>query len=397
MRQSIRVIVYNEDDDFAPTIRSDVLSVEGAQIVAEVDERMLIEQAVQQFPAEILMMHLDPMPEQLLPLAAHIASSHPDLAVFVISETSDAQHILTALRAGIREFLTKPIERDLVVQAIRKVASSSTQNVEMGRLIPIMGTMGGAGASVMAVNLAVEISEMTHKKPVALVDLDFRYGQLATMLDVHADYTIADLCDTPEQLDTAMIDRAMVKHASGIHLLARPNHFGQADMISAADCASVLNALRQMYAYVIVDGPTRFDPGGLAVLDLGDTCLFLIQLVVTSIRSTHRMMNELKSNGYNLDRFRLVCNRYTAEAGHLQIPHVESTLDKKVDYRVPADWRTVSAAVNLGKPLAEHAPKSRVRTAIREIAESIAQPEEAATSESAGRTGLLGRLFQSVS
>jgi len=398
MRQSIRVIVYNEDDDYAPTIRSDVLSVEGAQIIAELDERALLEQAVQQFPAEILVMHLDPTPEQVLPLAAHIASAHPELAVFVISQTSDAQHILTALRAGIREFLTKPVERALVVEAIQKVASTASLHAEVGRLIPIMGTMGGAGASVLAVNLAVELADLSRKKAVALVDLDFRYGQLGTMLDVHADYTIADLCDTPEQLDVAMIEKAMVKHETGVHLLSRPNHFGQADMITSADSASVLNALRQMYEYVIVDGPTRYDAGGPAVLDLGDICLFVIQLVVTSVRSTHRMFGELQNNGYNLDRFRLVCNRHTADTGHLQIPHVESTLNKKVDYRIPADWRTVSSAVNLGRPLAQHAPKSRVRAAIRELAESIVSPErETVSTDSAAKGSLLGRFFQSVS
>jgi len=173
MKQSIRVIVFNEDEEYAATIRSDVLSVEGAQIVAEVDERALLEQAVGQFPAEILVMHLDPATDQLLPVAAQLASDHPELAVFVISTTTDAQHILTALRAGIREFLTKPVDRELVVQAIQRVAALTTSNVEVGRLIPILGTMGGSGASMLAVNLAAELADLSEKGKVALVDLDY--------------------------------------------------------------------------------------------------------------------------------------------------------------------------------------------------------------------------------
>ena len=398
MRQSVRVIVFNEDETYSSTVRADILHLDGVQIVAEVDERSLIEQALAQFPAEILLVHLDPTPEQVLPMAAEIATNHPELAVFVVSETSDAQHILTAMRAGVREFVTKPVDRELLEQAFAKVAVTSSTSEEAGRLISVLGTIGGAGASMLSANLAVELGALARNRPVAVVDLDFRYGQLATMLDLQADYTIADLCDTPEQLDTAMIQRAMVKHSSGIHLLARPNHFGQADLITAADCASVLNSLRQMYEYVVVDGPIRFDPGGLAVLDLADISLFVIQLIVTSVRNTHRMFSELREGGYNLDRFRLVCNQDTTESCHLQIEHIEKTLDKSVEYRIPADWKTVSAAINVGTPLAEMAPKSRVRMAIRELAEHIANPDPAAEGNGQGsKGGLLGRIFSAAS
>jgi pilus assembly protein CpaE len=216
------------------------------------------------------------------------------------------------------------------------------------------------------------------------------------MLDVQAEYTIADLCDTPEQLDAGMIDKALVKHENGIHLLARPNQFNQADLITAADCASVLNALRQMYEYVIVDGPVRLDPNQWVVLDLANTSLFVMQLVVTSVRTVHRIFEALQSHGYNLDRFKLVCNRHLVEKGHLQIEHVENTLNKKVDYRIPSDWKAVSGSVNLGKPLAQSAPKSHARLAIRGLAEAIAHPGHESAQKKPDKAGLLGRFFQSA-
>jgi len=116
MRQSVRVIVFNGDEEYSATIRSELLRLEDVQIVAEVDEFAMIAQAVGQFPAEILIMHLDPAPAVVLPIAAGIASSHPDLAVFVIAESPDAEHVLIALRAGVREFLTKPVDRALLAE-----------------------------------------------------------------------------------------------------------------------------------------------------------------------------------------------------------------------------------------------------------------------------------------
>lgn len=397
MRQSVRVIIANGDEDYSVTIRSELLGLDGVQIVAEVDELALVEQAVGQFPAEILLVHLDPVPEVTLPVAAKVAMAHPDLAVFVLSESTDPQHILTAMRSGVREFLTKPIDRGLVTAAIEKVVAQSGSAVEVGRLISILGTIGGVGASMLATNLAIELAGFAKDRPVALVDLDFRFGQLATMLDVQADYTIADLCSTPEQLDASIIDRVMVKHSSGLHLLARPNQFAQADQITAAHCASVLSSLQQTYEYVVVDGPNRFDPGGLAVLDLADINLFVMQLLVTSVRNVHRMFGELQEGGYNLDRFRLVCNRIGQDTSHLGIEQVEQTLNRKIAYQIPDDWKTVSGAINVGGALMDIAPKSRVRAAIREIAESIALPHDAAVKKSERGSGLFGRIFSGAS
>lgn len=395
MRQLVRVIIYNAQEDSSAAVRADLLSLDGVQIVAEVDELALVEQAVRQFPAEILLVNLDPSPAAILPVAASIASTRPEPAVFVMSESADAQLILAALRAGIREYLTKPLDRPQLAAAIEKIAAAASTSQEVGRLISVFGTIGGVGASVVAANLAAELNDLSARKPVALVDLDFRYGQQATMFDLQADYTIADLCDKPEQLDAAMIARAMVKHGSGLHLLARPNHFNQADQITAAHCASVLSSLQQVYEYVVVDGPVRFDVGGAAVLDLADVNLFVMQLLVTSVRNVHRIFGALRDGGYNLDRFRLVCNRVGQESSHLGIEHVEKTLNKKIAYQVPDDWKTVSSSINVGTPLIEMAPKSRVRAAIREIAENIARPQESrpAGGSNGQRSGLLGRIF----
>lgn len=399
MRRSVRVIIFNGDEDYSATLRGDLLCIPGVQIVAEIDEPGLIDQAVQQFPAELLIAHLDPAPDVALPLAAKVATDHPDLAVFVISESTNGQHILMAMRAGIREFLTKPVEPHLIRGALDKVLSQTTATTQVGRLIPILGTIGGAGASILATNLAVELADLVKGKPVALVDLDFRYGQLGTMLDLQADYTIADLCDTPEQLDESMVNRAIVKHSSGVHLLARPNTFQQADQITAAHCATVLTSLQQVYEYVVVDGPNRSDPGGLAVLDLADVNLLVIQLLVTSVRNVHRMLEELREGGYNLSRFQLVCNRVGRDSAHLEIDHVESTLGLKVLHQVPDDWRAVSASVNMGVPLMESAPKSRTRLAIRALAEKILHPEQEGEDGECGKAGagLLGRLFSTAS
>lgn len=397
MKQSFSAIIFNRDEDYSATMRSDLLSIPGMHIVAELDELALIENAITQFPVDLLVAHLDPAPDAILPVITGVAQAHPELAVYVVSESTDGKHILIAMRAGVREFLTKPVDRGQLELAAGKLLASRVDEHERGTLISILGVIGGAGASMLAANLAAEISDLTRPGEVALVDLDFRYGHLGTMLDLQADYTIAELADTPEQVDTGMIEKAMVKHESGLHLLARPNSFAQADQITGAHCAAVLTALRQVYKYVVVDGPMRFDPGGLAVLDMADINILLIQLLVTGVRNLHRMLEELRNEGYNLGRFMLVCNRVGRDSTHLEVQHVEQTVRVEVAHQIPDDWKQVGTAINMGVPLMNIAPRSRVRLAIRELAEKIITPESVPPETNDRKGTLLDRLFQKAS
>ncbi|MBI4582133.1 MAG: hypothetical protein HY718_20725, partial [Planctomycetes bacterium] len=61
------------------------------------------------------------------------------------------------------------------------------------------------------------------------------------------------------------------------------------------------------------------------------------------------------------------------------------------------DWKAVGACVNMGVPLAESAPKSRTRQAIRELAERIVGAEDPGVTGGRERgNGLLGRIFSAT-
>lgn len=394
MARGIRAIIYNGDEAYASALRALLLGVDGLQIAAEVDDAALVASATAQFPCDLVVAHIDPNPGEIIALLSQLPAANPDLPIFAISECSDGQVILTAMRAGIREYLTKPVDKRQLVEAIDRVVQQAASRVEPGAILAVMGSVGGSGATTVAVNLAVELAGLSGER-VALVDLDYRFGQVATMLDLQPQFTIADLCDTPEQFDSQMLKQAMVEHASGVHVLARPNHFAQAELITGAHCASVLTALQDQYRYVVVDGPTRYDVGAKSVFDLASLHLMVLQLLVPSVRNVYRILEEMASNGYNLDRVRVVCNRASKESGYLEKEHVEATLNREIFFTVPDDWRTISASVNMGVPLAQSAPKARVRQAFSELAGRIHAPAEAAEEGPGGakKGGVLSKLF----
>ncbi len=391
--KAVRVIVFNMDESFGPVLRRTLQQFKAVRVVAEVDEPAILPHVAQQSNADVLLLHLDPTPEAVLPIAGDLVSAHPDLAIFAISESTDGKLILSAMRRGFREFLTKPLDDAMLGEAISKIAQQSNQSDGTGTLISLLGTAGGVGTTTMAANLAVELQDMC-SGGVTVVDLDYRFGQIATFLDVSPTYTIADLAHSTEELDQQLIERTLIEHPSGVRVLSRPTHFVQSDTITAANCVNVLTNLLAMNEYVIVDGPNRYDAGASAILDLADITLLVIQLLVPSVRNAQRILQGMEEGGFDSERAKLLVNRVGRESGPLSLSDMEGTLNKRVFQSVPDDWVTVSNAINLGETLAERGPKSKVRTAVQDLATRIHAPDRAGDAKEPAKKGkLLSKIF----
>ena len=394
MGQDLKFMILSADEQFTVGVRAMLLKFEGAKIVAEVDEPGLLTQAVGQFRVDVLLVNLDPAPESVLPMLGEVVAAHKELAVFAASSSSDGPLILKVMRLGVKEFLPKPIEEQALNEAIQRIASHRVESPAQGKLITVIGTSGGVGTTMIATNLAVELAALASGQ-VTVVDLDYRFGQVATLLDVDPTYTLADLCGSPEHLEAAVVTRALFKHSTGVQVLSRPNDFVESENLTAAACMGVLSTLMHMNEYVVADGPTRLDLGAKSILALSDVNLLIVQLLVPCVRNATRILENMRQNGYNLDRMKLVCNRVGRESAHLSAAHVSETLGLDVFATIPDDWAVVSGAINLGEPLLTHGPKTKVRASLQEIAVRLHRGDAHTDDDDkdARKKGLIGRIF----
>ena len=392
MGRNLKFIVLNGEEQFGGELRAMLGGIDGVRVVAEVEEPALLTSAVDQFPVDVVLVNLDPNPEAVLPIVADIAKDRRALTIFAVSESTDGPLILRAMRTGVKEFLPRPIETASLVEAIDKVTVDRVETATDGKLIAVVGTSGGVGATMFASNLAVELSTLA-TGGVTVVDLDYRFGQVATLLDITPTYTLADLCGSPEALEASVITRALTRHSSGVHVLSRPAQFADADTITGAACMGVVSTLLQMNEYVVTDGPTRFDLGASSVLSLSDVNLLLVQLLVPCVRNAVRILERIRSDGYSLEHTKLICNRVGRDSGHLTTDNVAETLGLEVFATIPDEWSVVSAAMNLGEPLQMHSPKTRVRQAIQAVAERLHGPVDVSDDRDMRKKGLIGRIF----
>jgi pilus assembly protein CpaE len=90
--------------------------------------------------------------------------------------------------------------------------------------------------------------------------------------------TIVDISPRVEELDREIVEDVMLKHAaSGLHILAAPSRPEYAEKVTSSQFAKVLEYLRHMYEYVIVDTASLLTDITLAAIDVSD----LLVLVTT--------------------------------------------------------------------------------------------------------------------
>jgi pilus assembly protein CpaE len=393
MARGIRAIVINLEEEYAIELRSKFLAVEGLKIVAELDEPALFDTAIKQFPADLVVIHLDPDPESLIRLGAQIVEKYPDLALFAVSASDNPQLILQAMRSGFREFLLRPIEDQHLAEALNRISKLATSQMETGKLICTLGAVGGCGATTFAVNLACELAQVA-KRSAVVVDLDLYFGHVATLLDLTPQFSLADLCQTLDSIDPSMVEKALIKHETGLSVLARPIHFAQAGQITVANIATILNTLCTMFDYVVCDGPSRVEAVKPGILDLADTTFVILNLTVPAVRNIDRVMQELTREGYNLDRMKLILSRFATEHNTLSVEDIEQTLNRKIFASLPEELKTINTAINTGQPLLTGAPKSKIRQIIKNLALNIHDPQaDSALKNNIARGGLLARML----
>jgi pilus assembly protein CpaE len=235
-----------------------------------------------------------------------------------------------------------------------------------GRLISVFSTKGGAGKSVVASNLAVILARQT-SAPVALVDADLQFGDVAVMMKLTPQHTIVDAVAAIQRLDASLLQSLLVRHEpSGLYVLPAPVEPAFADQVSGADMVRIVKILQSFCAYVVIDTPAHFNDVVLALLEESDDILLISGMDIPNIKNVKLGLQTLRLLNIPVSKLKLVLNRSNSKV-KLDIGEVERTLQMKADALIPSDI-LVPQSVNKGVPAVIDAPKSAVSRSLEQLA-----------------------------
>ena len=322
-----------------------------------------------------------------------LAREFPGLYILALSATNTGEHALETMRAGAHDLLGKPlreVDLSIAIEKARKARVRREPSERRGKVVTVFSNKGGNGTTTIAANLSDALAT-DHGKRVVVVDLVMGQGDVTMFFNVSPTYTVLDLARNNGKADPEYVDSLIVRHSSGVCILADPPRIEDADKISAEQVREILATLRSTFDVVVVDTTHQFDEKTLAALEMSDTVLLVTLLNLPSLKNTGRSIELFARLGILDDRVKLVLSRYLPND---EIPResIEGILNCTVFHAVPNDYPTVLSSINRGKLLSEIAPGKEVTEAFRKMAEQLVGP--AAPREARKRKrGFMEKVF----
>jgi len=270
--------------------------------------------------------------------------------IFAVGSMRQPQVIVSAMRAGAREYIERPTNTTELLEAFVRLSTAQRKGDRegpRGKVFTVVNAKGGSGATTTAVNLALALHS-AHGN-VALVDIA-PLGHAALHMNLKPQFTVVDAIRNLHRLDSSLLESFMTRHADGLQLLAGVNAPEVTDP-PTAEFAKLFDLLVGHFRYVVVDASSRVDATTRLLSNLSETVLLVAHADVASLWSATRIQQYLGETG-GRERVRLVLNRFRKIAGFTEAD-AEAAAGAKLLWKIPNQYFAVSAAIDRGVPLTQ--------------------------------------------
>jgi pilus assembly protein CpaE len=339
---------------------------------------------------DLLLLHYVPGYGELEYLATLNPNQRSRLLVF--GPAGDANAVRLAMRAGASDYLPEPLtETDLLHSLDHICEELSQKSGNSGKLVTVINSKGGSGASFVASNLACGLAKDESRR-TALLDLDLQFGGLARYLDLAPERGVAEALDAIGELDQAAAEAFVTPHGSGLKLLAAPSdRLIQQQHIAPEQVDLLLQVFLQHNDFVVADLPHRIDSFSTTVLERSDRILLVVQQTLAHINGAAKLLHVISSElGMHRDCVEVVVSRF-AKNSVIEVDDVRKTLRVDNVHVIPNQYKLVSDSIDTGKPVIQSAKGSAVAKALRELTVKVS-----GSNDGTRRGSFLGRTVNNL-
>lgn len=291
----------------------------------------------------------------------------PGVSVIAIGERNDCGLFRDLLHHGVTDYLVKPLSSGLLNKAISHISEETEHpkaNSKLGKLVAVMGTRGGVGATTVATSLSWIIAQQRRRK-VALLDLDLQFGTVALSLDIEPSHGLREALESADRIDSLFLDRMMMEYSDRLFVISAEENPDETLIIDYAAVELLLNELRGKFHYVIVDVPRSTNTCTLQVLEHATDLILVSDLSLAGMRDTMRTIGFLPSLNASCNNVIVASRVGEHKTGEMPKAEFEKGIGRKVDFILPFDAKTVASATNFGQPVA--AGKGQVAKGLGDI------------------------------
>jgi pilus assembly protein CpaE len=343
---------------------------------------------------KLLIVDLSGVGDPLTEIASLAEVCDEGTRVVTVGEANDVNLYRSLVALGIQDYLVKPVSSEgfstAFARAEQVTAEPQASESTLGRLISVVGSRGGVGASSLAVNCAWA---MAHEQGlrVALVDLDLFFGTSGLHLDLESGRGFREALENPSRIDGLFIERAMVRESDNLFVLSAEEPLDSPLSLDPSSIEMLLENLRSDFQCVVMDVPRFGARTQITTLQAPATALVVSDPSLAGMRDTMRLAGLFKKSATAAET-KVVINRMGAsKSGELEKADFERGAELKVDHVIPYDPKPFAASASSGKPLLKVGGGSKAVKAIRELSQLLSGPRADAAKMSVWQRLLKGR------
>ena len=211
------------------------------------------------------------------------------------------------------------------------------------QVIAVGGAAGGVGCTTLAVNLSATLAKTSGQETI-LVDFDLMLGSVDACLDIMTENTLQGLVQNIDRLDLTLLKRSLVRHSSGLFVLPHPTAMDDAAKIEPETLRRVMTLLKASFPTVVIDTSKGLQSTDFIAYEMADVILIVVQLDLTCLRNTSRLLHLFQQFDGMTERIRLVANRSGSRDSEISLKKAEETLRMPIMCHVPNSSKVFQAA-----------------------------------------------------
>ncbi len=401
MARNPRVIVIDQDQVARSEVQK-MLALSGFAVLGEAGYGIEAVSLAKETEPDIIVIALEEPVIRALQTVEAVADLLPQSPVVAYSSIKDPASIRKAMLAGVADYLVTPVREEDLINSIHgvlaqeerrraRIAGETDEPVACGTVLTVFGAKGGIGKTTISTNLATAIIQKTGQS-VALVDLDTRFGDVAILMDIPVERSIADLALPEEEINREMLQDCLYTHNTGVTILPAPVRPTDWRNVHAGHIERVVTLLAQTYDYVILDTPGTFNDIVARALELATLVLLVATVDMASLKDTLLAIDMLRSWNFPQEKVKLVINS-TNEATNVQPQEVKRMLGRDVFWSIPYD-RNISTSTQLGMPVVVAKPTTKAAESLVELAFVLSGVrQQQAPQQQKQAKGLFGKIL----
>jgi pilus assembly protein CpaE len=300
---------------------------------------------------------------EALRLVSAMREASPQTVGIVVNGARRLASVVRAKQAGAWGYLTQPYDLQALAERLGVERTIAAERTNSGRLIAFIPAQGGAGASTVALNTAIAMSERLQGHTL-LADYGFHCGAFAFNLKLEPQHTLADALRYDYRNSEWTTTATRWQQLDVLVGPREPSDVGPQDLARAP---SLFEAAAAHYHCTVVDLPAPLLRSSAEVLDLADQVYVVCTPEITSLHLAKRLIERIRKLGRPGEKVRLLVNR-VGSWGALETEQIRRVVGSEVEWALDNDYAAVRQAAWSGGPISA---SSALRAQIDQLADQV--------------------------